>query len=362
MYQAFYRLKDHPFRLTPDPAYICMTPQHREALSGLVYNVCTRPGLMVLTGEAGTGKTTLLHAVGDLLEKRNFVLARCNNPTLTREEFYDLLLAELGVECSSSLKSRQLRALHEALMRKRAAGWLAVLIVDEAQRLSCELLEEIRLLLNMETPREKLLQIIMAGQPELSQTLARPELRQLKQRVSAICRLEPLSLEELREYMQHRLNQAGLPDQHLFSEEVIGLILRYTQGIPRLVNSLCDSALQTGFALQTPRMTPAIIKEVADDLELSDSGVPKAQAAAAGAEHAPVGPVLVVAPPAPPVPKPLQNVANGNASIGNGSNGNGKGQNGKGEDGRGDARVPLESYSSRQKSLGFFGQLMDRWR
>src|SRR5580692_1136191 len=139
MYQGFYRLKDHPFRLTPDPAYICMTAQHREELSGIVYSICTRPGLMVLVGEAGTGKTTLLHSVSDLLEKRNFVLARCNNPTLTREEFYDLLLTELGVECSSSLKSRQLKALEENLQRKRDAGWLAVLIVDEAQRLPIEL-------------------------------------------------------------------------------------------------------------------------------------------------------------------------------------------------------------------------------
>ena len=354
MYQGFYRLKDHPFRLTPDPAYICMTAQHREALSGIVYNICTRPGLMVLVGEAGTGKTTLLHSVTDLLEKRNFILARCNNPTLTREEFYDLLLHELGVECSSSLKSRQLRALEENLQRKRDAGWLAVLIVDEAQRLPIELLEEIRLLLNMETPREKLLQIIMAGQPELSVTLASPELRQLKQRVSAICRLSPLTIEELREYIQHRLSLAGLPEQKLFPEDVLDLIFRYTQGIPRLVNSLCDGALQTGFALQSPRITPAIIREVAGDLELSDPTAvlaPKvavavaSKVAAAPPPEVKPAPVVVPEPP-PPVKRPSNGIS------ANGVNGKGKA----------DPPVPLEGYSTRQKSLGFFGQLLDRWK
>jgi len=244
LYQGFYHLNDHPFRLTPDPAYVCLTAQHREALSGLLYSVRTRLGLTVLIGEAGTGKTTILRTLTDLFQGRNFVLARCSNPTLSREEFYDLLLAELGVECASPLKSRQLRALEAALTRFRDAGQSAILIVDEAQRLPLELLEEIRLLLNLETPREKLLQIVMAGQPELGEIIGRPELRQLKQRISAIFRLKPLSIEELREYLEHRLSRAGLPKQNLFTEELIGLIYRYTQGIPRLVNSLCDAALR----------------------------------------------------------------------------------------------------------------------
>jgi general secretion pathway protein A len=344
LYQGFYGLKDHPFRLTPDPAYMCMTAQHREALSGLVYSICTRPGLMVLVGEAGTGKTTLLHSVSDLLAKRNYILARCNNPTLSREEFYDLLLAELGVECSSSLKSRQLRALEEALMKKRAAGWLALLIVDEAQRLPWELLEEIRLLLNLETPREKLLQIIMAGQPELGDTLGRPELRQLKQRVSAICRLEPLTLDEVREYIQHRLSLAGLPDQMLFPEEVIGMIFKYTEGIPRLVNSLCDSALQTGFGLQSRQITVSIIQEAAADLELPGSS--KAQSPKITSTVEP--PVVQPEPIAISQPVPVPAVAH----LKNGTNGHGKE----------DPRIPLESYSTRQRSVGFFAQLLDRWK
>ena len=268
MYQGFYNLKDHPFRLSPDPAFMCMTIQHREALSGLIYSACTEPGLTILIGEAGTGKTTLLYSLLELLEKRRFVTALCTNPTMTRAEFYDLLMIKFGVDCQSTLKSRQLTALQEMLVRNRADGRLSLLIVDEAQRLSTELLEEIRLLLNIETPREKLLDIIISGQPELMDVLGRPELRQLKQRVSCICKLEALSLEDLHEYMGHRLALAGLPNQTLFSEEAIQLIYSYTQGIPRLVNSLCNGALQTGFALQSRNITMSIIEEAARDLDL----------------------------------------------------------------------------------------------
>src|ERR1051326_7405369 len=222
---------------------MCMTAQHREALSGLVYSVCTQPGLTVLAGEAGTGKTTLLYSLLGLLEKRRFVTAMCTNPTLTREEFYDLLMMNFGIACASSLKSRQLMALQETLTRNHADGRPSLLIVDEAQRLPMDILEEIRLLLTMETPREKLLEIIMSGQQELIEILARPEMRQLKQRVSCICKLKALSLEDLQEYLQHRLTLAGLPRQTLFPEESIELIYAYTEGIPRLVNSLCNAAL-----------------------------------------------------------------------------------------------------------------------
>jgi len=339
LYQGFYGLTDHPFRLTPDPAYICLTAQHQEALSGLLYSIRTRLGLTVLIGEAGTGKTTLLRTLTDLVEGRNFVLARCNNPTLSREEFYDLLLAELGVECPSSLKSRQLRALEEALIRFRDAGQSAILIVDEAQRLPLELLEEIRLLLNLETPREKLLQIILAGQPEVGVIIGRPELRQLKQRVSAIFRLHPLNIEEVREYLQHRLSRAGLPDQKLFPEELSGLIYEYTKGIPRLVNSLCDASLQTGFALQSKGITASIIAEAAGDLELADPDDARAK------EESFEWPPLVI--PMPVVSPEVKSVqAHPQNGLDNGA----------------DIRIPMESYASRQRSLGFFGQLLDHWK
>ena len=336
MYQGFYGLKDYPFRLTPDPAYICLTLQHREALSGLIYATRTRLGLTVLIGEAGTGKTTVLSTLADLLQGKQFVIARCNNPTLTREEFFDLLLGELGVQCASPLKSRQLKELEEALTRFRDAGRSAVLIVDEAQRLPPDLLEEIRLLLNLETPQEKLLQIVMAGQPELGDVLARPELRQLKQRISAIWRLEPLTLEDVREYLQHRLSRAGLDNQKLFPEDVIGLIYRYTQGIPRLVNSLCDAALQTGFALQAQCVTAPIVEEAARDLELSGEDEVAVNRESAGGAPANVIPITGAE------SKSLQTDSQSGPGL--------------------ERKMPLESYISRQRSLGFLEILLDRLR
>ena len=338
MYQAFYNLKEQPFRLTPDPAFIYMTANHQEALAGLVYSICTRPGLTVLTGEAGTGKTTLLYALLELLEKRRFVTALCTNPVLSREELFDSLMLTFGIKCSSSLKSRQLMALQETLLRNRADGRPSVLIVDEAHRLSLELLEEIRLLLNLETPREKLLQIIIAGQPELTDILNRPELRQFKQRVSCQCKLKPLSVAELKEYIDHRLNQAGLPQQTLFSNAVTHRIHEVTEGIPRLVNSLCDGSLQTGFAVQSACITTAIVDEVAKDLDLIR------QAPSEGFRMN--EPVLASVSAKP---------TNGHAAAEIEKNGNGNTRPVEG-------KVPLEGYANRQKSLNFFANLMDRWK
>jgi general secretion pathway protein A len=338
LYQGFYNLKENPFRLSPDPAYMCMTAQHREALAGLIYSVCTHPGLTVLVGEAGTGKTTLLYSLLGLLEKRRFVTVMCTNPTLTREEFYDFLMLKFGVDCGSSLKSRQLMALQEKLLRNRAEGRPSLLIVDEAQRLPTKLLEEIRLLLNIETPREKLLEIIVSGQPELSEILARPELRQLKQRVSCICKLKALSLNELQEYLHHRLTLAGLPRQTLFPEETIQLIYDYTQGIPRLVNSLCNGALLTGFAIQSAKITASIIEEAARDLELRNELAAETVAMNGVATMA-VGAERSLAPHPVPVPRAAQ-----------------------GTNGHSEVRMPMENYATRQKSLGFLSGLLDRWK
>ena len=357
MYQEFYKLKENPFRLNPDPSFLCMTAQHREALSGLVYSVCTRPGLTVLAGEAGTGKTTLLYALLDLLQKRRFITAMCTNPTLTRAEFYDLLVAKFGIEITSSLKSRQLLALQETLLRNRADGRPSLLIIDEAQRLSVELLEEIRLLLNMETPREKLLEIIVAGQPELIDILRRPEMRQLKQRVSCLCKLRPLNLAELKAYLHHRLKHAGLaPAQmspggvraaELFSEPAIESIYEYTQGIPRLVNSLCDGALRTGFALQSERITESIINEAAEDLDLTPALV--RQSLDPGRvrlddEFDLVAPATEDGQDTRVIPKAASPDFRRNAN------------------GPAEKRIPPESENGQQKTLGFLASLMDRWR
>jgi general secretion pathway protein A len=338
LYQGFYNLKEFPFRLSPDPSFMCMTTQHREALSGLIYSVCTQPGLTVLVGEAGTGKTTLLYSLLQLLEKRRFMTAVCTNPTLTREEFYDFLMIKFGVECQSTLKSRQLNALQEVLTRNRAGGRPSLLIVDEAQRLPVELLEEIRLLLNMETPREKLLEIIVSGQPELGDILARPELRQLKQRVSSICKLKALSLEEVREYLHHRLAQAGLPRQTLFTEECIQLVYGYTHGIPRLINSLCNGALQTGFAMQSREITPPIIEEAARDLELLRELPPLPSVGVKAVAELGTSAHLAAV---PKVPVPIHSRAVNGGSV---------------------SPMPLEGYAARQRSLGFFAGLIDRWK
>ena len=334
MYLAFYNLKEQPFRLTPDPGFIYMTAHHREALAGLVYTVCTRPGLTVLTGEAGTGKTTLLYALVDLLEKRRVITAMCTNPTLTREEFYDLLMLKFGIQCASTMKSRQLASLQETLLRNRTEGHPAILIIDEAHRLTPELLEEIRLLLNIETPREKLLQIVISGQPELSDILHRPDLRQFKQRVSCFCKLNPLTTGEIKEYIDHRLGKAGILGQTIFPDAVIPKISEYTGGIPRLVNTLCDSSLQIGFAVRSASVDAAILDEAARDLDLVRS--------AALDEYLSQDPVRDPVPVTPPGDRPAVVEKNGHGAP--------------------DDRIPLENYASRQKSISFFAQLMDRWR
>jgi hypothetical protein len=208
-------------------------------------------------------------------------------------------------------------------------GQPSILIVDEAQRLPEALLEEVRLLLNLETGQTKLLEIILVGQPELSQILARSDFRQLKQRVSYTCRLKPLGLEELREYVNHRLNRAGLPDQTLFPDHTIEVLHRYSGGIPRLVNTLCDNALRTGFAMQSPQIDVSILDEVATELELSPNGLPLPSAAAARS------PERVPSQTPPEAPRSQTVSSNG--------------------------RVLQEEHASRQESMGLFANLVRRW-
>ena len=342
MYREFYNLKKAPFSLTPDPQYVYMSAQHREALSGLIYSAFTRPGLTVLVGEVGTGKTTLLYTLAELLKGRKFATGICTNPTMTREEFFDYVLASFGVKCPSQLKSRQLSALQQELLKNLEEERPSVLILDEAQRLSPELMEEVRLLTNLETPQRKLLQIIMAGQPELMETIRQPELRQLKQRVSNFCRLEPLSSEDVGEYITHRIKRSGLPEQNLFSRPVMYVIHEYSKGIPRTINTLCESALQVGFALQSPRITIAIVREAAKDLDL----IPAQQSTNRSGETPPATNPFITSPPLDP-------------PRGNGSSGH------LSEPVKAQepflATVPLESYEARQKSFGLLSWLAGRW-
>jgi general secretion pathway protein A len=334
LYQEFYHLKTHPFRLSPDPAFVCMIEQHREALSGLIYSVCTRPGLSVLIGEAGTGKTTLLYTLIELLKRQQYVTAICTNPTLTREEFYEFVLLRLGVTCAGASKTRQLIALEEALRRQRGQGRPAILIVDEAQRLPVELLEEIRLLLNLETPQEKLLEIVLAGQPELDETLNRSDLRQLRQRVGCICTLLPLNAGDIREYVTHRLTQAGRTEPDLFRDGAFEALYMFSRGIPRLINTIADTALRIGFSMQASSITSLIVDEAARELQLA----PAVEA---------------------PVPAANQEVMDClDAKLRENAKSQAAGANG----GTTVGPVPLESYINRQKSLSFFGHWIGRMK
>jgi general secretion pathway protein A len=269
MYESFYGFKEKPFSLTPDPRFIYFTEKHCEGLANLVYGIRERKGFLVLSGEVGTGKTTLINALLDTFDRTGVLSAFIFNPILTTTEFFEYLLADFNLKYEARSKAQALIALNSLLLERYRLGKITVLIVDEAQNLSAEILEEIRLLTNLETSNEKLLQIILVGQPELSLKLNSSELRQLKQRISLRCTLEPLTLAETSEYVKTRMEIAGLPNQHVFSDKAVGEIHRCSAGIPRLINVICDNALLTGYACDSKEIGVEIVSEVAEDLELS---------------------------------------------------------------------------------------------
>src|SRR5215467_11360541 len=234
MYQRFYGFRELPFELTPNPKYLFFTRQHREALSNLQYGLFAAKAMTVLIGEAGTGKTTLLHAALQSETCRNVSCVYLNNPALTRPEFVQILSErfDLGERAGKS-KAVLLGELHRVLAERRRCGQITALVIDEAQSLSAELLEEIRLLANIETPTEKLLPLVIAGQPELRDRLNEPGLRQLKQRVALRCEIMPFSQEETAAYIAHRLRAAGGDASKLFTREAVMLIHLKSAGIPR---------------------------------------------------------------------------------------------------------------------------------
>ena len=270
MYKQFYGLRDIPFSLAPDPKYLFRTESLLEVFANLQYGIESGKGIVVITGEVGTGKTTILRSMLQSLD-RSVLAAYIFNPLLSTEEFFDLLGSEFRMRPQTS-KSANLRLLGNVLMTRHAQGLRTVLVVDEAHLLPPHLLEEIRLLSNFETNRDKLVQIIMCGQPELHELLAQPELRQLKQRISLKCSIRPLSAGETADYILWRIRVAGAQKQNLFESEAIRMIHRFSGGIPRLVNNICDNALLTGFSEASPRITPAIIAEVVRVLDLVPFG------------------------------------------------------------------------------------------
>lgn len=273
MYNAFFGFRENPFNLSPDPAFLYRSPQHEEALANLIYGVHSRKGFIVLTGEVGTGKTTMLECLRDYLEAQYIEFAFIFNSRVTTEQFFEMIAYDLDLRCSHKSKTEVLFALNHLLIQQASEGRTTVLLVDEAHNLEWDVLEEIRLLGNLENPKlGKLLQIILAGQPELDRKLDAPNLRQLKQRIVLRCSLSPLQLSEAVEYVNSRLAKAGLPDQTVFSAEVLKEIHLRSQGIPRLINAICDNLLLSAFAQERKDTTMDMLDEVSHDMRLEWPG------------------------------------------------------------------------------------------
>jgi general secretion pathway protein A len=269
MYNAFFNLTRSPFEISPDPSFFYATAQHEEALTGLYYGIRSSKGFMVLTGEVGTGKTLVVRCVQDLLDKNRVVFAYVFNPCLSSNEFLSYVAEDLGLSPHPVHKSDLLIGLSRLLIERHRHGISTVLVVEEAQHLSPVLLEEIRLLTNLETPHGKLLQILLVGQPELAKKLESPNLRQLKQRVALWFRLNVLSEKESSNYVQCRLKLAGDKNGQIFGVPALERIYHYSQGVPRLINTLCDNAMMSAFALRKQEVSPDLIEEAASDLVLN---------------------------------------------------------------------------------------------
>ena len=279
MYTTFYNLREEPFRLTSDPRFFHLAEPHAAALATVVEAVMRRRGFVLMTGPIGTGKTTVVHTALQILTERAatnhpissaFIL----NPTLSREEFLEMLLSEFEITCTSTSKPARLSALQRMLLETQRKGGTSLLLVDEAHLLTPELLEEIRLLSNADTYQEKLLQIVLCGQPELLGILRRPELRALRQRVASSCVLRPLNLSEVRAYIAERLHSAGYRGPNsLFPTQVLEEIVRLTEGTPRLLNLLCDACLTIGCKARRPVIDLGIVKEAATELGLNEAHV-----------------------------------------------------------------------------------------
>jgi general secretion pathway protein A len=270
MYERFFGLRERPFDLLPNPRFLYLTPKQREALSNLQYGLSTPKGLTLLVGEAGTGKTTLVQAALAELDRDNIECVLVSNPTLTRDEFYEYLAAgfNLGPEAGRS-KTRFLFEFRRHLQVRHDDGLMSALVIDEAQSIPYELLEEVRLLSNIETATVKLLNVVLTGQPELATRLNEPQLRQLKQRISLRCQIEPLTFQETAAYIAGRLRIAGGNPAAIFSREAILAIYEASRGIPRVINVVCDNALIGGFASEMRPVLKATVEEVCRDFDLN---------------------------------------------------------------------------------------------
>jgi general secretion pathway protein A len=271
MYKKFFGLRENPFNVNPDPRYLFTTPHTEEALSCLSYGIQTRKGFILLTGEVGTGKTTLINKLMEWLRGNGISAAFIFNPRLSEDQFFDFMMMDFGIPCDAHSKSQVLMRLNDWLLERYRLGETAVLVVDEAQTLSSAVLEEIRLLTNFETYTEKLLQIVLSGQPELEAKLKKPELRQLRQRITLRTKTYPLTLQETSGYVESRLRIAGCDGTPIFTPDAIEAIYRYSRGIPRLVNLLCEHALITAFADQQRPVEAHIVEAIAGEFDLQQT-------------------------------------------------------------------------------------------
>jgi general secretion pathway protein A len=269
MYEKFYGLRERPFDLTPNPRYLYLTGGHREALSNLQYGITGRKGITLLIGEAGTGKTTLVRAALDAVSGPAVRCVYLSNPVLTRDEFYEFLARKFELSAAAATsKARFLFELEATLLDRHRAGGMTALVIDEAQSLPRELLEEVRLLANFETETDKLLPVVLAGQPELAARLEHDEMRQLKQRVALRCDLSALDVRETASYISGRIAIAGGNAARIFTREAVQVIYERSAGIPRTISVICDNALLTGFAAGVKPVGPPIVLEVCRDFRL----------------------------------------------------------------------------------------------
>jgi general secretion pathway protein A len=307
MYEEFFELAERPFELTPNPRYLYLFPQHREALATLKYGISTARGLTLLLGEAGTGKTTLLRVALHDAAQSDLLCVALGNPTVTRSEFVHFLADEFGLSrAAAASKVVLLRELKALLEDRRARGATTVLLIDEAQSLPYELLEEVRLLANLETDTEKLLPVVLAGQPELADRLNEPSLRQLKQRVAIRCTVTPLHVNAAAAYVSARVRKAGGNASKIFTREAVQQIFDHSNGIPRTVNVICDNVLLAGFAREEKPVTARLVAEVCASLDLRRDGDSKGDVVGLAM------PMPTTAPPEAepawgPVPPPAQN-------------------------------------------------------
>ena len=281
MYKDFYGLKANPFNVNPDPRYLFLTPHTEEALACLTHGIQSRKGFVLLTGEVGTGKTTLINKFLEWLRTQKVTTAFVFNSRMNVPQFLDYMMADFGIPCESESKSQIVLRLYNWLLERYRAGETAVLIVDEAQNLSDEVLEEIRLLTNLETATEKLLQVVLVGQPELEQKLKQPQLRQLRQRLTLRAKTHSLTLEETRAYVQQRLHIAGAEGQDIFQTEALDAVFRYSLGIPRIINLICEHCLVNAFADQQKVIGSEVVDAVALDFDLVDGKAAAAMTAPA---------------------------------------------------------------------------------